>query len=448
MTIVINNNSFTDDNIIDISVDHKIDELSTTLPIDEAHIKLHITDEQAALFKYNTEFSIIDNENLSKTGKFYAREITQSGIGIYEIYGVSIVGILSDRNFAGKMFIKSNGLYYTFGEAVAEIIGSGVSYSFEDTSSEFDIQGWIGHCSAREAIRHLCLAAGVVAYMDDSGNLKFRRTFGDQTFGDRPQQHSYQQDEVFDNFSIKESTQYSHYACDMYTFSTSPLSGDQYVTDTDGKLYYYTVEKIRTANPDFPSGQPTNELYIQSEMLISSRTFANDVLSRVTKYYKGNMTLEFTAVTDDYKTNSVGFYTGEKMVYGYPASISMAYGHSNVIKYVCNMAYTQASRTITLNYKNDSGDLLVQKTVYKGKEINFTVQNPQTITVKVDERHKIIYTPKKYTTTINDINNTIRTVDIICEASIIHDGDILEIYGVHSAEKSGGLLKIGGKVYE
>lgn len=448
MTIRIASTDIVDKDILDISINLKVDEISVALPIDELHATFRISAETASLFKYNTELIVLDGEK--QIGVFYSRELKQSGKNIYTLFGVSIVGILAERNFDGKYFQTYEGGYYTFREALAEIIGSNLTYVIEDESEDFDVRGYIESCSQREAVRHLCIAAGVTVY-NNSGVLTFRRSFGGWWTDTMNAQYSYQPDEVFSDYTVKDGTIYSHYAVDIYWFT--PQEKSNYVADPKtGEKYYYYIEKVTRANPDFPEGKPVNELYIQNEMLVTNFNFANQILSNLEKYYKGAVSLDFRVLDDTQKNYGVGFYDGEKMIVGYPAEIDISFGRkqthgrANSITYSCAMAYYEEPRHINVNYFNESGDFLASKQIIKGKEERYTVKHPL-ISLVVDNRHKIIY-KAPVSSNIYEDESYADPVDInvTCEVAAIQDGDIVEVYSVDNGYQIRDVLHIGGKV--
>lgn len=437
MIIQITNKPINEYQIQDISIDLKLDEISASLPIDECHIVAKIDNETASLFSYNARFEVFDNAE--KIGEFYTRECKEIGVNTYEIYAVSVLGVLAERSFPGKYFATASGGYYTFADALTEVIGDDeIELVIEDESEDFDVRGWVGHCSRREALRHLCMTAGVTVY-NNKGVLTFRRAFGGYWSGTRNAEHSYQPYEVFNDYIITNGTMYSHFAVEIFTFGDAVT--DNYVTDPETKKkYYYTTEKLRQANPNYPEGMPTNELYIQGEMLVSSYSVGFQMISMLEKYYEGGIELNFRVIDSDPMFNGVGFPLNGKMVFGYPSAISIsygrnrAYGRDNSISYNCAMAYYESPRIININYKNSAGDLLLTQPFYKGEEEHFTVSHPL-ITLKVDNRHKVVYkTPQRVTEHTDDIYADPIDIDIICDVAIIQDGNALEVYAVDEGE--------------
>ena len=451
MKIVADIFTITDENIISISVDRNIDELSLTFPIDEMHATVRMTDDKVSYFRYNTHIYVIDDEKIWSTTAFYTRETKKKGYNIYELYGVSSVGLLADRDFPGKMFArKDNFSRWTFEEAVEAILGGDFDYNFTDTCTDFEVEGWIGHCSQREAIRHLCFATGVVAFMGNSGVLSFRKAFEDATFADMSDMKSLQPYEVLDEYTLSEGVQYSSYSCDFYTFSESPTGGDEYVTDpSTGKNYYYYSNKQTETNTNYPTTQPTNELYIQDEMLLNARLGESiGIFNRLGKYYKGNLTLEFSVVTELEPNNyCVGFFDGEKMLCGYASKTSTQYGRNRFTEFKCDMAFIQPSKVVTMNYKNSAGDLLAARKIYKGNEEKLQVMNP-IITLRLDNRHKIVYMSDELITEIDDTFGDTTSIDIPCTAALIQNGDVLEINAVDKAVQIGSSITIGGRQNE
>lgn len=428
-----------EENILDIKETYKTDETSLTLPIGETHLVLRLDDTTAGLFKYNEKFSIFGDNSKST---YYVREVKPLRQSVYSVYGVSSVGILAERNFAGKMFVNKT----EFREVIRTIVGDDFPFYFTDESSAFELRGWIGHCSQREAVRHACISAGVTAF-EYAGALYFRRALG-TVF---QSMHLYQPNETFDDFVITEGIHYSKYACDVYTFSTvaTEATVNNVVTDPATKTkYYYSVEKVSHDNTDYPAALPSNELYVQGEMLITSYTDAGNLLDNLDSFYKGGITLEFRCLDKSPKVNGVGFYDFEKARFGFPAQTDVFYGKKNVIKYVCNTAFSEEAKAILLNYKNQSGDLLATREVYKSAEIGtkndmLTVTHPL-ITVEVDNRHRVVYTSVEAETLIDESAETVESVDVPCEIALIQDGNVVEIRAADKAYQIDNSVYIGG----
>ena len=448
MTIQLSTIAIEETSILDIEITLKVDEISASMPIDEITAILRISKDIADKFKYNAEFILVDQTQ--NIGKFYVRQIVETGNNTYSLSGVSAIGLLADRSFPGKFFITESGGYYTFQDALAEIIGDDINYVIEDESATFDVRGFIGHCSRREAIRHLCMVSGVTVY-NKNGVLHFRRSFGGLWSGTIDAEHSYQPSEVFDDFNITNGVMYSHFAVDVFFYTDA--AQDTYVTDpATGKKYFYYTEKIRQENPNYPQDMPTNELYIQEEKLVSSYSFGFSLLSRLEKYYNGGISLDFRVIDNEAKYNGVGFFTGEKMVFGYPSQITISYGKAlvyerlNSIQYSCEMAYFEDPRYINVNYITEANDLLYTRQIIKGSEETFTIKHP-VIDAVIDNRHKVIYRSTNYQTIHNDnIYSDPVDIDIMCEAALIQDGDLIEIRSIDEAYQDNTVLEIGGTI--
>ena len=252
----------------------KVDEISASLPIDELKATIRWTSDEDIPLTYNAKITVFTL--LEQIGQYYCRNIKKMG-NVYTFEAVSKIGILADANFAGKFFPRGT----VFSEAVKSIIGNTILYEFEDESQDFELEeGFIGHCSQREAIRHLCMSNGVTVY-NVGGNIRFRRTFGGILTETMYDKFSYQQNRVFDDYVVEDVDMYSHYSVDVYTFDTQ-YQYDQHVTDpTTGTKYYYTTEKVTELNPDYPSDKPKNELYVQGEQLITSYGAAASLISNL-----------------------------------------------------------------------------------------------------------------------------------------------------------------------
>lgn len=440
-------NLVSDEDIFSVQTNIKIDEMAASLPIDELKATIRWNKTNDPPLGYNSKIVLF--QRTKQLGIYYCRNITKTDLDIYTFEGVSSVGILADANFPGKFFARGT----VFSDAVDQIINDEIQYEFDDESQDFDIyEGFIGHCSKREAIRHLCISNGVVVY-NGSGKLHFRRMFGGILSDTRYDRFSYQQNQVFDDYIIEDVDRYSHYSVDIYQFSTD-FERDQYVTDpSTGKKYYYLTEKSTYVNPDYPADKPKNELYIQNEMLISSNSAAGELLGNLARYYSGGKTLKFRVISDEPKNLGVGFYDNTEMLFGYPAETQINYaidkveGNTHSISYVCNMAYTEEPRFITINYKNEAGEILTSQRIVKGSEDIFEVQHP-VITVAIDTKHKAVYiAPKKTTTYSDDAFYDPNDIDVICKLAAIQTGNKIQINCADYADQEDDKLYIRGKNY-
>lgn len=457
MTIQLLNDSILETSIKSLDVTLRVDELMATLPIDELDATLNISREIADKFRYNTRFSLIDQTK--DVGIFYAREVRETGKNSYSLKAVSVIGLLADKSFPGKYFETESGGYYTFRDALYEIIGDDVEYVIEDESEDFDVRGYIGHCSKREAVRHLCMVSGVTAYTKN-GVLTFRRAFGSWYTGTEGAEHSYQADEVFNDYSLTEATIYSHYATNVYSFigadveKPEDIPGIEYINDPEsGEKRYYTREKVRIENPEYPDDRPTNELYVEGEMLITNYGFASSLLNNLHRYYGGGANVEFRVIDEKHRENGVGFCVDDKMIFGYPSEIRYSYGRAlvydrlNSITYSCAGARYENAKNVTIRYINEAGDLLATRTVKKGSELYLTVKHP-IITVIVDNRHKVYYkAPERISVYTDEVGAELATVDVVCQVAIIQDGDVIEVYAVDEAYQTEATLNIGGTIY-
>lgn len=102
-------------------------------------------------------------------GKFYAMPAERENTLVYDVLGVSAIGLLVTRSHVGGIY---NGA--SFQSVAAEIIGNAFPFSCSQTVGIIQVYGWLPYTrDARENLHQLLFACGVMAYKDANGDVYF-----------------------------------------------------------------------------------------------------------------------------------------------------------------------------------------------------------------------------------------------------------------------------------
>ena len=105
-------------------------------------------------------------------GKFYTKEVTQTGQYLWHITAQSAMGLLITQEHNGGIYSPSNGDNI---ESVIDEIMSGLNipYTVSANIASQGVAGWLPVASCRDNLKQLCFAFGISVLKDANGDLLF-----------------------------------------------------------------------------------------------------------------------------------------------------------------------------------------------------------------------------------------------------------------------------------
>ena len=119
---------------------------------------------------YGTPFVFIHDGSV--IGKFYIKEVTQTGPLFWRITGQSAIGLLITQEHNGGIYTVANG--DTVQSVIDEIMaGSNITYTVSDAIKNQYVAGWLPAGSCRDSLQQLGFAYGISVLKDENGDLLF-----------------------------------------------------------------------------------------------------------------------------------------------------------------------------------------------------------------------------------------------------------------------------------
>lgn len=439
--------------VLKCNVQLQSDQTGQTMPISNCTVKIKLDNVTEQInYSYNQPFTVEIND-IKK--KFYCRKATKDRDFI-TIEGVDMIGVLADQDFNKRMYFTTRQCTDVLREIMGTSLTLGVDYTVDDTVLALANQGYIGHCSRREALRHWCIATGVYPATNDEGNLYFRTVANEAV----PTYYEviYSDDEVFEDMQRPSSPRYSTISTDQFHFQTNSSYSDDYV-EYNGTKYYWKKEKVSKSISTYPADLPHKELYIQDEMLIAttgadSGTYqAQGLNNRLDKYYGVDYDLTAVVVSDRtaYKTN-MGI--GSMALFGKPTKITLDAG-TNAIKYEVNGLYKKNANILVKLILHYAPNTLME---YAKSDVFYAIRGsritlPRIIKVDIDNYNsRLVLAPDVTQTNAVEMAGDLRVEQqedylliervISCDTISNQNGSDITIYRADNVTQSGKILEV------
>lgn len=147
-------------------------------------------EDLVATVPINTEMRYYVNGVLK--GKFYAVPVERENRLVYDVAGVSAIGLLITQPHVGGVY---NG--QTFQAVAREIIGGKFPFTCSSMVANIGIYGWLPYTrDARENLHQLLFATGVMVYKDANGDVYF-------DFANTTLQRTINANKTYENGTIK-----------------------------------------------------------------------------------------------------------------------------------------------------------------------------------------------------------------------------------------------------
>ena len=418
--VLIGSTEYTEGDIRSISLSHKVNPITTELPINQLQLVMEIS----AATPVGTWLTLtIDN---TVWCKYWVLSCNKASGNTYKITAQSAILLLDRITVPAKMYSAM-----TVENALAEFMPASIAYTISASVKDLTISGYCPEQSARARIQQICFAVGAMVKSFFSSNpIDIIELDSDADYIPMSEIYASPRIEYEDVVTAVEVTAYT------YTLGT-PSAVDEYV-QVGNDYYIVSKQTITVNNSEATANDPTNIIKVNSCTLINENN-ASTVATRIATYYFNRIKWTGKILHDGRyiagNKFAVNTYDDSEIISGYATNMTFSFGVGQSADVTLEQAEAVEAANLTITYKYQTSVIdTEQYTLPVG--FAYSLSNPALWFTDTSTRG--IYSPvNEYTT--GTIVSGANTAEASYYQSIIQslNNRIATVYNVDEAEQKG-----------